>query len=134
MNEAETKPTPALTEDLQRPGAALQGQVTTLLLATVVLSGILTAYLYVQQRFAIQDRETNKPIVGQFVQAFRQQQKPVMDGIVEKLREYGRAHLDFLPVLNKYGYGLPPAAAAPAPATPMKTAAPKPAPATAPKK
>jgi len=132
MNESETKPLSAFAEDLQRPGAALQGQVTTLLLAMVVLSGNLTAYLYVQQRFAIQDREANKPVVGQFIQIFRQQQKPVMDGVVEKLREYGKAHPDFLPILNKYGYGLPPATAAAAPATPSKTVAP--APATAPKK
>lgn len=134
MNESETKPTPAFAADSQRPGAALQGQVTTLLLAMVVLSGILSAYLYVQQRYAIQDRETNKQIVGQFVQVFRQQQKPVMDGIVERLREYGKTHPDFLPVLNKYGYGLQPAAGAPAPATPPKTVAPRPAPAAAPKK
>ena len=132
MNESETKPMPAFAEDLQRPGPALQGQLTTLLLATVILSGILTAYLYVQQRFAIQDREANKPIVGQFIQVFRQQQKPVMDGMVEKLREYGRAHPDFLPILTKYGYGLPPATAGPAPATPAKTGVA--APATAPKK
>lgn len=133
MNESETKPTTVIAEDSQRPSAALQGQVTTLLLAMVVLSGILTAFLYVQQRFAIQDREANKQAVGPFVQVFRQQQKPAMDGIVEKLREYGKTHPDFLPVLNKYGYGSP-AAASPAPSTPSKTAPPKPAPATAPKK
>ena len=132
MNETETKPLPAFTEDSQRPGTALQGQVTTLLLATVVLSGILTAYLYIQQRFAIQDREANKQLVGQFVQVYRQQQKPAMDGIVERLREYGRKDTNFLPVLNKYGYGLPTAIGAPAPSTPAKTAAPQPA--TAPKK
>ena len=134
MDETETKPMPAFIEDSQRQGSALQGQVTTLLLATVVLSGILAAYLYVQQRFAIQDREANAQIVGQFVQVFRQQQKPVMDGIVERLREYGKTHPDFLPVLNKYGYGLPPATGAPAPSTPLKNAVPKPAPAAAPKK
>ena len=131
MNEFETKPIPVFTEDSQQSVTALQGQVTTLLLAMVVLSGILTAYLYVQQRFAIQDREANKPVVGQFIQIFRQQQKPVMDGVVEKLREYGKAHPDFLPILNKYGYGLPSATAAAAPATPSKAV---PAPATAPKK
>ena len=134
MNEIETKPSPTFADDSPQPGAALQGQVTTLLLAVVVLSGILAAYLYVQQRFAIQDREANKQVVGQFSQVFRQQQKPVMDGIVEKLREFGRTHSDFLPILNKFGYGAQPATNAPAPSTPPKTAAPKPAPATAPAK
>jgi hypothetical protein len=134
MNESETKPMPAFAEDSQRMGAALQGQLTTLLLAMVVLSGILTAFLYVQQRFAIQDRETNKQVVGQFVQVFRQQQKPSMDGIVEKLREFGRTNPDFVPILNKYGYGSPAATRSPAPSTPSKAVAPKPAPATAPKK
>ena len=128
MNETETKPMPAFMEDSQRQGTALQGQVTTLLLATVVLSGILAAYLYVQQRFAIQDREVNTQIVGQFVQVFRQQQKPAMDSIVERLREYGKTHPDFLPVLNKYGYGLPPAVGAPTASKPPKNVVPKPAP------
>jgi len=134
MNETETKAVPTFAEDSRQPGAALQGQVTTLLLAMVVLSGILAAYLYVQQRFAIQDREANNQIVGQFAQVFRQQQKPVMDGIVEKLREYGKGHPDFLPILNKYGYGSQAAAGAPAPSTPAKSAAPIPAPANPPKK
>ena len=134
MNETETKPMPAFIEDSQLQGSALQSQVTTLLLATVVLSGIFTAYLYIQQRFAIQDREANAQLVGQFVQVFRQQQKPVMDGVVERLREYGRKDPNFLPILNKHGYGLPPANGGPASSTPPKTAAPKPAPTGAPKK
>jgi hypothetical protein len=134
MNETETKPLPAFTEDSQRQGAALQGQVTTLLLATVVLSGILAAYLYVQQRFAIQDREVNKQLAGQFIQLYQKQQKPAMDNLVEKLRDYGKTHPDFLPVLNKYGYGLPTAGAAAAPSPPTKSVTPKPAPAAAPRK
>jgi len=134
MNEFETKPIPVFAEDSQQSVTALQGQVTTLLLATVVLSGILTAYLYVQQRFAIQDRESNKQMVGQFMQVYKQQQKPFMDNVVERLREYGRKDANFLPVLSKYGYGLPTATGAPPPSPPAKTVAPQPAPATAPKK
>ena len=134
MNEFETKPIPVFTEDSQRSVTALQGQVTTLLLASVVLSGILTAYLYIQQRFAIQDRETNKQMVGQFVQVYRQQQKPFMDSVVERLREYSRQDPAFLPVLGKYGYASPAAKAAPAPSTPAKALTPQPVPATAPKK
>jgi len=134
MNEFETKPMPVFTEDSPRSVTALQGQVTTLLLATVVLSGILTVYLYIQQRFAFQDRETNKQLFGQFVQVYKQQQKPFMDSVVERLREYGRKDPAFLPVLGKYGYGLPAANAAPAPSAPAKTVATLPAPATAPKK
>ena len=134
MNEFETKPIPVFTEDSQQSVTALQGQVTTLLLATVVLSGILTAYLYIQQRFAIQDREANKQMVGPFVQFYKQQQKPAMDSVIERLREYGRKDSDFLPVLAKYGYGQPTALGAPATSPPAKAIAPQPAPATAPKK
>jgi hypothetical protein len=134
MNDSETKPAPAFAEDSQRSIAALQSQITMLLLTLVILSGILTAYLYVQQRFAIQDRELNKQLVGQFIQIFRQQQKPAMDGIVEKLREYGRKDLNFVPILNKYGYGLPPGAGSPALPTAPKTATPGPAPVDVPKK
>ncbi len=110
--------------------ATLQGRLTTLLLAMVVLSGTVTVYLYQQQRYAVQDRDVTKQAVTQLLQGFQQQQKPIMENFLGKLQEYGKTHPNFVPLLTKYGYtGQTATVTAPTPASGL----PQPAPLAPPK-
>ncbi|MBE0543651.1 MAG: hypothetical protein IH623_20085 [Verrucomicrobia bacterium] len=126
MNELESKSSPAV-DSLQsdQPYAALQTRMTILLLAMVVLSGTLTVYLYQQQRYAVQDRDVTKQAVTQLLQAFQQQQKPLMENFLGKLQDYGKTHPNFVPLLTKYGYtGQTAVVTAPAPAAGIPQTAP----------
>ena len=126
MNELETN-TPAALEaaDLPSQTAALQRQLTTLLLAVVVLTGTVGLYLYQQQRYLIQDRDGNTQTAAQMLQVY-QQQKPLFDSFTSKLQEFGRTHQDFVPVLTRYGLtSAPPAVIAPKAPTATPKATPK---------
>ncbi|MCU0783099.1 MAG: hypothetical protein MUF81_03445 [Verrucomicrobia bacterium] len=135
MNEPETKPATApQAEDLKQQCVCLQRQMTTLLLALVIVSGTLSIFLWRQVRYARRDLEAMKPPATQMVQEFNQI-RPGMDAFLAKVTEFGRTHADFAPILTKYRIpmttGAPPATvAAPKPAA----AKPAAAPASAPKK
>ena len=99
MNEFETgSPAPVeLTDQI----AALRRQMTTLLLALVVVSGTLTVYLWYQSRITGKEIDVIRPQAMQIVQMFNQRSL-----IVEKLVVYGQTHRDFQPILKKYGIPL----------------------------
>ena len=124
MNELETT-TSANSEvtDLKSQTAALQRQVTTLLLAAVILAGTMGVYLYQQQKYAIQDRNANTQTAAQMLQVF-QQQRPIIDSFTGKLREFGRTHSDFAPILTRYGLQSAPANTSAPPAAVSPKAAP----------
>jgi hypothetical protein len=129
MSDLETKTSDPVVEpeNLGAQCAALQRQVFTLLIALFVVSGTLTVFLWRQARYAQKDIEAVKAPAAQLIQAFNQE-KPGMDKFVGQLVEYGRAHPDFVPILNKYRIPLTTTSAPVAPAvTPAATpaAAPK---------
>jgi hypothetical protein len=93
--------------------AALQRQIFSLLIALIVVSGTVTAYLYQQQRLANKDYITIAPQAQQIVTAYNQNQKLMID-FVNALVNYGQTHPEFRPVLQKYG--IAPIAGIPAPA------------------
>jgi len=108
MNESElNSPAPA---DLSEQVAALQRQVFTLLLALIVVSGTLVAYLGYQSHHLGKDIDAIKPQATQLVQVYRQNLS-AMTNFVTQLVNYGQQHPDFRPVLQKYG--LSPSAPAP---------------------
>lgn len=123
------------SEELSQQCASLQRQVTTLLLAVFVLSGTVTVFLWRQARYARADLEVLKPPASQILQSFKQE-KPIMDDFIAKLADFGKAHPDFSPILNKYR--IQPAAAAGITSAPPTVVTPKsvpaPIPATTPKK
>jgi hypothetical protein len=83
--------------------AALRRQTFTLLLALIVVSGTLVAYLFYQSRIMSKNVEAYKP---QAVLAFQSynQNLPVIQSFVKQLVAYGQAHPDFQQqVLKKYG-------------------------------
>ena len=125
MNDPETKFAAAPeTEDLKQQCVCLQRQMTTLLLALVIVSGTLSVFLWRQVRYARRDLEAIKPQAAQIIQEFNQA-RPGMDAFLAKVTEYGRTHPDFMPILTKYR--IPATAAPPATVTAPKPAAPAPA-------
>jgi hypothetical protein len=100
MNESEMNP-PAPAE-LSDQIAALRCQVFTLLLALVVISGTLTAYLFYQWWIFGKDVAANKPQAVQIIQGFNQN-RPRLENFVNQVIAYGQTHPEFQQqVLNKY--------------------------------
>jgi len=100
-------------ENNQDALAAIKGQLFTLLVALVVISGTLTGFLYTQA--SITGKELSQ---GQQIAAQLKQNETAMNNFVGKLVAYGEKHPDFQPVLKKYGI-------VPMPGTPVVTPAPK---------
>jgi hypothetical protein len=109
--------------DLAGQVAALQRQVFTLLLALIVVSGTLVAYLGYESYHCGKDVAA---INGQIVQPYKQK-LPAIENFITQIVAYGQAHPEFRPVLIKNGVvavtppavGTPPKPAA-APAAPKK--------------
>jgi hypothetical protein len=109
------------SSDLAGHVAALQRQVSALLLALIVVSGTLVAYLGYESYHLGKDA---KAINAQIVQPYKQK-LPAIEGFVNQLVAYGQAHPDFRQqVLVKNGVvgvtNAPPKPAAAAPAAPKK--------------
>jgi hypothetical protein len=95
--------------------AALKNQVFTLLVALIVVSGTLTAYLYRQASVEGKDLVT-----GQQIEAGMDTNEVAFRTIVNRLVEYGQRHPDFVPVLKKHGITPLPAGPANAQMAPNK--------------
>jgi hypothetical protein len=128
MNDLEGKP-PVVSEadELKQRCDWLQRQMTTLLLALVIVSGTLTVFLWRQTRYARRDLESIKTAAAPIIQDYNRN-RAGLEAFVTKLAEYGRAHPDFAPIMQKYGLNAI-TTAPPATAAPPKTA-PAPAPAS----
>ncbi|HEY3932033.1 MAG TPA: hypothetical protein VGM58_06640 [Verrucomicrobiae bacterium] len=100
MNESEiNSPAPA---ELSDQVAALRCQVFTLLLALVVVSGTLAAYLSYQSRVFGKDISNVKPQAMQIIQGFNQSQ-PKLENFINQLITYGQTHPEFQQqILEKY--------------------------------
>jgi hypothetical protein len=110
------------TADLAGQVAALQRQVFTLLLALIVVSGTLVAYLGYESYHLGKDI---KVINTQIVEPYKQK-LPAIQTFLNGLITYGKAHPDFQNnVLKKYDLVPPPATNAPAKPAPAAPAAPK---------
>ena len=110
MNEPEMN-SPAAA-DLGEQVAALQQQVFSLLLALVVVSGTLVAYLGYESHHLGKEVNAIRPGAQQLIQAYKQN-LPALETFVNQLVAYGQTHPDFRPVLQKYGINplaTPPAA------------------------
>ena len=104
MNESEINP----PSDLAGQMAALQRQVFTLLLALIVVSGTLVAYLGYESHHLGNDLAA---VNAQVVQPYKQK-LPAIETFISQLVAYGQAHPEFRPVLMRNGVGVaaPPAA------------------------
>ncbi|HEX5398196.1 MAG TPA: hypothetical protein VFY06_04035 [Verrucomicrobiae bacterium] len=118
MNDAEMN----ISGDLAGQVTTLQRQVFTLLLALIVVSGTLVAFLGYESYHLGKDI---KAINTQVVEPYRQK-LPAIQEFVTKLVAYGKAHPDFVPILEKNGvFTTTNAPVKPAAGTPAAPVAPK---------
>ena len=103
MNESEiSSPAPVeLTDQI----AALRRQMTTLLLALIVVSGTLTVYLSYQSHVVGKEIDAVRPQALQVMKVFNQASL-VVGKLLPQLVAYGQAHPDFQPILKKHGIPL----------------------------
>lgn len=107
MNETQNEtPTdlPA-TDDLSGQVASLRRQITSLLLALIVVSGTFTVYMWYQSRITGKAIGALQPQAIQITKLF-EQNRPGMEKLVHQLIVYGQSHPEFQPVLKKYGIPL----------------------------
>jgi hypothetical protein len=112
MNDSEPLSAPA---DLLEQVDALRRQVFILLLASIVVSGTVATYLYYQSHILKESVDGVRPQATQVIQAYKQVtanlNRQQLDTFVNQLNAYAITHPDFQPVLKKYGWAPPPAAA-----------------------
>jgi hypothetical protein len=104
-----------MTTDSNSEISALKNQVFIQLVALIVVTGTLVAFLYRQASIASKDLEAIKPQALQVINVLNQNQGSVI-GFVNEIVAYGEKHPDFKPVLAKYG--IAPVAGHPAEVTP----------------
>ena len=112
MNESQT---PAEISD---EVAALRRQVFVLLLALVVISGTLVAYLFYQSRITRKNIDSIKPQATKLIQTFNKE-LPAIQSFVKQISIYGGKNPDFAQQVLK-NYGIAPQTAAPPAAAPKK--------------
>ena|SRR5260221_142420 len=122
MDNPDTK-NPPLPDDsqLQAQLEDLRHLVISVLILVVVVSGTLSVFLLRHWTQTRRDLAAYRVDASMFVDAYNKQAGPQMDGFIEKLKEYGRTHPDFVPILARYG--IAPTASTGAPAT-TKTSTP----------
>ena len=128
MNDSELNPTPQ--SDLAARMAALQRQVSVMLMALLVVSVTLAAYLRYEDYTLHKDAATIRPQATQVISAFAGasagMNRQAITNFLVQIVAYGQKNPDFgQQVLKKYGFAPVPAAGTqpkPAPAAP---AAPK---------
>ena len=102
MNEPETTtPVRPDVEELKETCAALRHQVTTLLLALIVVSGTLTVHLGLLARHDGRELAGLRPQAVKMMEAIKREEPQITDFAV-KLTEFGRTHPDFQPILSKF--------------------------------
>jgi hypothetical protein len=112
MNETENNF--SSTADLTGQIAALQRQVFILLLALIVVSGTLSAFLCYQSHVAGKDTQNIRPQAVQLINNFTQISAGInrtnAETFVKQLVAYAQTHAEFRPVLQKYGINVVPPA------------------------
>ena len=82
--------------------AELERRSTMLQIALILVSLSLAFVIGVQVRRAGRDLENVRPQLAQFIEA-NKKQDPFLQGLAQKMVEFGRSHPDFTPIVMKYG-------------------------------
>jgi len=82
---------------------SLNHLVTSVLILLVVVSGTLSVYLLRQWQMARKDLAAIQPGALQIIADYNKERAPRMDAFIDKLKDYGRTHSDFVPILIRYG-------------------------------
>jgi hypothetical protein len=122
MDIPENKPVlEAPAADLRAEQESLWQLVISILVLVIVVSGTLNIFLARQWKNSRDDLKNARPQTQNLIANYQKGDGPQIEEIVNKLREYGQTHADFLPILNKYGLRPAPA---PTPTSPPATSAP----------
>ena len=90
------------THDLQAQCDSLRQLIISVLVLLIIVSGTFTIYLLREYRWANADLAAVEPQYKAEVAQYSRANLVIRD-FVERIREYGGTHQDFIPVLNKYG-------------------------------
>lgn len=105
-NESVPNPTGPVSEsksaDDSPDAAIVRWEIQRLMIAVLVVSGTLSAFLYFQARWVKRDLQIIQGPANQIIQSFKQE-KPLMDAFISKVADYGKTHPDIHPLLQKYG-------------------------------
>jgi len=104
MNDEPQTNSPA-PDDLAGQVTSLRRQITLVLLALIVVSGTLTAYLFYQAHTFGRDLVALEPQARMVIQNYNKN-VPNIQKFVRELDVYGQKHPDFQPILKKYGIPL----------------------------
>ena len=84
---------------------SLQHLITSLLVLLVIVSGTLSIFLLRQWQMARKDLAAIQPSALQIIADYNKDRGPRMDAFIDKVKDYGRTHPDFVPILVRYGLG-----------------------------
>jgi len=106
MENEELKSEPQIQADeisaLREQYDSLRQLVIAVLVLVIIVSGTLWIYLMRQVKDTTRALNEVRPQATNMIANY-EKAKPVLDNFVKNLQDYGRAHPDFVPILNKYG-------------------------------
>jgi hypothetical protein len=114
MNEQDLSK-PAANSDTPESIAQLRFQLNSILLLVVVLAGVFVFHLYHLTSDAGKDLKSIPPQILANANNYQANVLPRLQTFLEQLKEFGKTHPDFQPILIKHGL-IPPPDSAPAPA------------------
>lgn len=82
---------------------SLRKQVFTILVLLIIVSGTFNIFLWRQYRYTHADLQALRKQAGPMIAQYQQQMAPRMDEFIRQIREYGRKHPGFAPILARYG-------------------------------
>jgi len=100
----------AALQTLREEVRTLRSLFSAAVMALLLLSFGINAYLYYQDRILRKELDTAKKIALEFETVRR----PMVNAFITRLQDFARSYPDIKPILDKYG--IRPAATAPAPA------------------
>ena len=95
-------PASADLSQLQAQVQSLHHLIISVLILMIVISGTLSIYLLRQWRMTSKDLASIRPAATQVFAEYTKERAPRMDAFLEKLKDYGRTHSDFVPILIRY--------------------------------
>lgn len=104
-NETPTTPEPELT-DAEARYHWLRRQILAILILLIVVSATFNIFLLRQWRYASSDLKGLQGQVAPLMNEY-QQIAPRLDEFLNRIREYGRTHPDFAPIMTKYQIPVP---------------------------
>jgi len=103
MDNADIKsPASADLSQLEAQVQSLHQLIISVLVLMIVISGTLSIYLLRQWRMTSKDLASIRPAASQVFAEYTKERAPRMDAFLERLKDYGRTHSDFVPILIRY--------------------------------